>query len=695
MKKENTYIDREISWLSFNDRVLQEAADKRTPLIERIKFLGIFSSNLDEFFRVRVANLKRLITTGKKAKTAFDGDPKVINNIIQQIVINQQEVFDDIYCDILKELEKNKIHIINESQLSEGQEKFVLEYFHQKVRPVLFPIMIENLAHFPILKEKSIYLAAIMMKKATSPASKHAIIEVPTDSISRFLVLPPENSETYIILIDDIIRAGLKNIFSMFECKVFEAYEFKLTRDAEIEIDEDITTSFFEKISKGVKQRHKGQPVRFVYDEKIPADYLKLLLKKNNLSPTVDALLPGSRYHNFKDFMEFPSVGTPGLKYTPMPPLGHTDFVNQPSLINTIAQKDILLHYPYQSFHYFIDLLREASIDPKVTSIKITLYRVAKNSNVVHSLINAVRNGKSVTVIMELQARFDEEANLYWTNRLREEGARIIHGVPNLKVHAKLCLITRTEKTVPVNYAVISTGNFNEQTARVYSDMTLFTAHKGIVADVRKVFDFFEKNFKISTYSHLLVAPFYLRKKLISMINTEITNAKKGKEAYIILKLNSLVDRAMIDKLYNASAAGVKIKLIVRGICSLIPGVKGQSENITNISIVDRFLEHTRIFIFCNGGKENMFIASADWMTRNLDRRVEVACPIYDESIRKEIKDFLEIQFKDNTKAREITPLQDNHYKKRPENEPEHSAQADFYTYLTEKLSENFSVFEY
>jgi len=685
MGKQKAYINREISWLYFNERVMQEATDPVNPLIERIKFLGIFSSNLDEYFRVRVATVKRMISAGNKARMLFGEDPNEILNEIQQIVINQGNTFDAVYDAILNELEKERIFIINERQLSPEQVVYVHDYFRKQVQPSLFPVMVGKHTQFPVLKDHSIYLAVCMKKNEKEETCQYALIEIPSRDISRFLVLPPQGRNTYIILLDDVIRVGLKDIFSMFNYSVYHAYTIKLTRDAELTIDDDIRLSFFEKMSKSLKQRKKGEPVRFVYDSDIPMDFLKTLMKKSSISSN-DTLIPGGRYHNFKDFMTFPAVGQQSLRYEPMPPLAHPDFRSASSLFTAIKKKDILLHYPYQSFDYVIDLLREASIDPQVTSIKINLYRVGGNSHVIRSLINAVRNGKSVTVVIELQARFDEEANIYWTDSLREDGARIIHGVPNLKVHSKLCLITRKENGVPVLYANVATGNYNETTARVYSDLSLFTADKRITAEVAKIFTFFDNNYKTGTYSHLCVSPFDIRKKMSALIKNEIKNAREGKEAYMILKMNSLVDLKMIKKLYKASSEGVKIRLIVRGICSLIPGVKGLSENIEVVSILDRFLEHSRVFVFCNDGDEKYFISSADWMTRNLDRRVEVTCPIYDDSIKRELRDFLDIQLRDNIKARIINTDQDNCYKREP-GKPAVRAQVDYYRYLEKRLS--------
>jgi polyphosphate kinase len=678
------YINRDISWLSFNERVLQEAADPVTPLIERFKFLGIFSSNLDEFFRVRVATNKRMVKAGRRAVELLGENPRDILNSIQQIVLSQQEKFDGIYGSILKELEKRKIFIIDDTQLTPEQGAYVRTFFQNEVRPRLVPIMTDDLERFPVLDDHSIYLAVRLLKHEDTTGGKHAIIEVPDEVLPRFVVLPSSDGSVHVILLDDVIRVGLESIFSMFGFKIFEAYTIKLTRDAELDIEDDITISFLEKVSKSLKKRESGIPVRFIFDGRIPQDFLKRLIKKNNLSAT-DTLIPGGRYHNFKDFMNFPAVGSPDLRYPALPPLAHPDIDPKAPLLSLIREKDILLHYPYQSFNYLIDLLREASIDPKVASIKISLYRLARNSNVVNALINAVRNGKAVTVVMELQARFDEEANIYWTDKLREEGVRLLYGVPDLKVHAKLLLISRREKGRLVNYANVSTGNFNEATARIYSDHSLCTADERITGEVDKIFRFFERNYKVSAYDSLIVSPFFMRKKLHGLINTEIKNARKGRKARILLKLNSLSDREMIDHLYEAGQAGVKVDLIVRGLCSLVPGVKGLSENIRAISIVDRFLEHTRIFVFHNGGDERYFISSADWMERNLDRRIEVICPIYDAGIKDELRQFLEIQLDDSTKARVLDAAQDNHYRQEPGAQPVR-AQMSLYSHMKSRL---------
>ncbi|MBN1698485.1 MAG: polyphosphate kinase 1 [Spirochaetales bacterium] len=645
------FVPKEISWLSFNERVLQEAANPEVPLIERIKFLGIFSSNLDEFFRIRVATLKRLSNLGKKAKKIFGRNPRAILEKIERIVLNQQEAFNRTYNLILDELAEEKIYIINEGELTREQGTYVRDYFRKIVRPKLIPIMIDQVERFPDLKDKSIYLAVRLSRKDGLKKPKYALIEVPSDNISRFLLLPQKNGNRYIILLDDVIRFGLEEIFSIFRFDTIEAYTIKLTRDAELDIEDDLSQSIIKKVVKSLKQRREGNPVRFIYDASISEDLLQFLMKKLHLTKN-DTLIAGARYHNFKDFIEFPDFNEERFKYASFPVLMQKDVVQNKILLDTIHQRDILLHFPYHSFHYIIDLLREASIDPGVRSIKITLYRVARNSSVINALINAVKNGKSVMVVLELQARFDEEANVNWANKLQSEGAKVLYGIPGLKVHSKICLITRAVRQRLTRYAIIGTGNFNEDTARIYSDHCLFTVDKRLTGEVDSIFEFFEHTYKVTEYSHLIVSPFSTRKKILKLIAKETKNAQKGEEASIFFKLNNLVDTEIIRALYDASGAGVKIKIIVRSMVSLVPGVPGVSDNIEAISIVDKFLEHSRIFIFHNGGDEKYFISSADLMARNLDGRVEVTCPIYDKSIQYELRKYLDIQWSDNTKAR-------------------------------------------
>lgn len=660
-KKNIVLINRELSWLAFNERVLQEAEDKTVPLIERLKFLGIYSNNRDEFFRVRVATLKRAVKHQKKAEELMGENPLRLLDKIQKAVIDQQTKFEFTYKTILKELELHNVFIIDEKQLSPAQGTYVKEYFREKVKSSLFPIMLDSTSVFPYLKDKSGYLIIKLVKNDKAKKNKYALIEVPNE-LSRFLVLPKDKEKNFVILLDDVIRFCLDDIFQNFEYDHIEAYNIKLTRDAELDIDNDLSKSFVEKISKGLKARKKGLPVRLVYDSEIAPDMLDFIMKKVKLGKE-DNPIPGGRYHNFKDFISFPNVGGSELYYKKLKPLKHPDLREQPNIFRIIKKKDVLLTYPYQSFDHIIDFLREASIDPKVQSIKITLYRVAKNSNIVKALINALKNGKEVTAVIELQARFDEEANIYWSGKLQEEGAKVIYGVPGLKVHSKLFLISRKESGKINQYAHIGTGNFNGETAAIYTDHTLLTSDKSITEEVGKVFNFYSDNFKGGTYKHLLVSPFFMRKRLLQLISNEIQNARAGRPAYIFLKLNNLVDAEMIRKLYEASAEGVQIKLIVRGICSLVSGVKGLSDNIETISIVDKYLEHSRVFIFCNNGEEKYFISSADWMARNLDHRSEVAVPIYDKNIQSQLKKIIDILWADNTKARIIGSNQINEYR--------------------------------
>ena len=684
------FINKEISWLSFNERVLQEAADPTTPLIEKTKFLGIFSSNLDEFFRVRVATLQRLVKLGKKAKKFIGHDPKSVLLLIQEIVLKQQRKFERIYEQVIKELAREKIFIINEKRLSEEQAEFVKSYFQQEVRPRLIPIMIDQVDTFPELKDHAIYLATLLQENGNSKKQTLALIEVPTQSLSRFLVLPQIGDRRYIILLDDVIRFGLSEVFRTSSFTALDAFTVKLTRDAELDIEDDISESYVKKVSKSLKQRKEGNPVRFVYDAKLPKKFLNLFVENLELNEE-DTLIPGGRYHNFRDFMGFPNFGEQHLRYKKYPKLAHKDFDPQPKLMDVLKTKDVLLHFCYQSFNYVIDLLREAAIDPNVKSIKMTIYRVAKRSSVMNALINAAKNGKNVVAVLELQARFDEEANIYWADKLQEEGVKVIFGVPGLKVHSKLCLITRKEGNKLVRFSVIGTGNFNEDTATIYSDHALFTADKRLTREVDKIFEFFETNFKVTNFKHLLVAPFHLRRKLIKLIQNEIDNANKGKETYIILKLNNLVDSQIIEKLYEASGAGVKIKLIVRSMFSLVTGIEGKSENIEAFRIVDKFLEHTRIFVFCNDGDEKYFISSADLMPRNLDRRVEVTCPIYNKEIQYELRNFLEIQMNDNVKACVLNEKQGNK-RRRTNANPKVRAQIEIYHFLKRRLDNAVQV---
>ncbi|MBS1622727.1 MAG: polyphosphate kinase 1 [Bacteroidetes bacterium] len=662
MVKHPKFVNRDVSWLSFNQRVLQEAEDKTVPILERLRFLAIFSNNLDEFFRVRIATLKRVMDFGKTAKTTLRIKPHKLLDEIQKIVIQQNLKFEKIYKEIQQELRSHGIYITDEKKLNASQSAFVKSYFDNKVRPSLVPIMLSQVKRFPYLKDKSIYLAVKLSTKGQPRLTQYALLEIPSDPEGRFVILPSTNHNHYVMLLDDIIRYNLPSVFSVFPFDKIESYTIKLTRDAELDIDNDVSQSFLDKISKSVKNRQKGDPVRFVYDQSMPADMLAIFTSRMKLRK-YDNLIPGFRYHNFKDFMSFPALGPKSLRYEDPKPIVHPALAKEKSMFDAIRKQDILLHFPYQSFNHFIELLREAAIDPTVKSIKITLYRAAKKSKVINALINAARNGKDVTVVVELQARFDEEANIKWAKALAEENIRVIYGVQGLKVHSKLCLIQREEKGKQKLYANISTGNYNEVTSNVYCDESLLTAEPHITSEVAHVFDFFDRNYIVRQYKYLIPSPLRTRKKFMHLIDEEIYYAKHKKKSGIFIKMNSLVDEEMITKLYDASNNGVKIKIIVRGTCALIPGVPGMSENIEVISIVDRYLEHSRIFIFENGGEPLYYISSADWMTRNLDSRIEISTPILDKNLQQELLDILNIQWSDNVKSRVINAAQDNIYR--------------------------------
>ena len=673
-----TFIPKEISWLSFNERVLQEAENREVPLLERFKFLGIYSNNLDEYFRVRVATLKRISQFGARSKDILGYNPKSTLKRIQEIVLSQNTKFEKIYAGLLQELDKHKIHIINEKQLNPEQVEFVQEYFHKEVRTRLMPFLIEKATELPNLKDDAIYFAIHLVKKETQK-KRFALLEIPTDVLSRFIVLPEKGEDKYVIFLDDIIRFGLRDIFFIFDFDEFSAYTIKLTKDAELELVDDISESYIDKLARSLQQRKWGTPVRFIYDREMPDDLLKILTKKLNFGPD-DVIMPANRYHNFKNFMNFPNLGKKKFFYEPLVTVTHRDIQPGKSILSAIKKKDLMLFFPYHPFDHFIDLLREASIDPYVTSIQITLYRLARNSSVINALMNAVRNGKNVTTVVELQARFDEEANILWGNKLMEEGVKVIYGVPGLKVHAKLCLITRVKNDITQRYAAIGTGNFNEDTAKIYTDHLLLTTNKKITYEVFKAFSFFNVNYKKDNFYHLVISPFFLRNKITLLIDNEIKNAKEGKKAYIYMKLNNVTDSEIIDHLYEASRAGVTIRLIIRGMISLVPGLKDFSENIKAIGIVDRFLEHTRFLIFCNEGNEECYISSADLMTRNIEHRIEVTCPVFDKSIKNEIKEIFAIQWSDNVKARKIDAALSNNFVKPDKKQVQ--SQIEVYNYI-------------
>lgn len=679
MDKQPPLINREISWLYFNDRVLQEAADPTVPLIERVRFLAIFSSNLDEFYRVRVATMTRLAALNEKSKEILGYNPKKLLNQIKNLVVKQERKFNNLYENIIvKQLAEEKIFILNDKQLNVSRGAFVKNYFREKLLATLVPIMLDDSLPLPELRDRAIYF---FVKLTKNKKTRYALIEFP-DTLSRFVVLPETNNLKFIILLDDIIRYSLEDIFFIFEHDSIEAYSLQLTRDAELDLDKEVSGKFIDALSKSLQKRKKGTPMRLLYDTEMPMDMLKYLVTKMGLHG--ESLIPGNRYHNFKNFISFPNVGSPDLEFVKYAALPVEDLSFGKSLLGLIAKKDYMVSTPYQSYDYIIHFLREAAIDPKVKEISIAVYRLAENSRIVHALVNAAKNGKKVNCLVELRARFDEQNNIFWSNRLEEEGVNVLYGIAGYKVHSKICLVSRLEKQKIVHYACLSTGNFNEKTARIYADHTLFTANKKITDDLDIVFKALKRNTLPKGLKALIVSPIDSRPAIYKLIDNEIKNAKAGKKAYMILKMNSLADEGLISKLYQASNAGVKIKMIIRGMCCLVPGVKGFSENIEVISIVDKYLEHARVHIYCNGGDELIYLTSADFMSRNIDTRVEVGFPILDERLKKEVKDMINIQLQDNTKAREINSANSNKYHKTNAAES-HRAQIEIYNYLKTK----------
>lgn len=685
MGKSISIIPRDISWLSFNARVLQEAADETVPLIERIKFLGIFSNNLDEFFRVRVAALKRMLKIEAEKHMHVEDSPQKILDNIQLIVLQQQSEFNRIWKQILNQLEHKNIFLLNENQLDEEQQAFVVNFFDEQVRSNVIPLMIESIPTLPYLREKSIYLAVVMAKKESAYNRKYALIEIPTQTISRFVLLPKQNEKNYIILLEDVIRFCLPRIFSYFGFDEYQAHVIKVTKDAEYDIDYEDALTFSAKIEKGIKTRRKGKPVRLIYDREIDPALLEYLIQRMGLTKK-DHLIPGGRIHNFRHFMDFPNQVF-DKKSQRTKQLNHPALENTSRVTDIVLAKDIMLHFPYHNFNPVIDLLREAAIDPDVTTIKITAYRMARASKIINALINAVRNGKEVIVMLELRARFDEENNLEWKEKLEEEGVKVLLGFPDQKVHAKICMIRKKSNRSFINYGFVSTGNINESTAKFYSDHCLLTANRNIMSDINRIFNYLENpkpNLKtLELCKTLLLSPGMMRNHFISLINAEIKQATSGNKAAITIKLNSLSDEIIIQKLYEAAIAGVEINMIVRGIfCATIDAGKFKKKPVA-ISIVDEYLEHARVVVFHNKGNEKVYISSADWMVRNLDHRVEASCPIFSAEIKEEIKTILNIQLSDNVKARILNHKTSNDYVK--SDNPPIRSQIEIYNYLLDK----------
>ncbi len=664
--KNYVFENREISWLSFNYRVLQEAKDKSNPIYERIKFLAIYSSNLDEFFRVRVASLRSLLRLKKKSTDKLDFEPAELLKQIHLIVNKQQEEFGEIFRNqIILELNQNDICLVDGKQLNDKQKEFIEDYFQVNAVQYIEPIPLVKSEIPPFLRNGGLYYVVKLSKKTdeedkNKPKIKYAyeLVQIPSQHLQRFVIIPGKDHKTRIILLDEIIKQNLHLIFPGY--KIEDSYSIKLTRDAELYIEDEFTGSLLNKIRKGLSKRSTGVPSRFLYNNAIPNQFLKYV--KSALQLDNDDMVPGGRYHNFNDFFGFPNPGLQNLEYKPLIPLNHKEIDNSGNIFEAIKQGDKALFFPYQTYNYVIELLNKAADDPDVTSIKITQYRVAKDSEIINSLIKAVSNKKEVVVFVELKARFDEERNIKWAEEMEKAGVKVYYSFPGLKVHAKIALVTRKESNDFVKYAYLGTGNFNEKTARIYGDIGLFTCQKEITNEIENVFGFLSnKNFNYK-FDHLLVAQFNMRNKFIALIENEIQLAKQGKKTAITLKMNSLEDKKMIKKLYEASNAGVKIDIIIRGICCLVPGIKGQSENINIISILDRYLEHARLYIFNNDGNELIYCASADWMKRNLSRRVEVGFPIYDEKIKSDIKHTIDLQLNDCKKARIIDKENLNNY---------------------------------
>ncbi|WP_333625133.1 polyphosphate kinase 1 [Sphingobacterium siyangense] len=685
------FIPRDVSWLSFNGRVLQEAADETVPLPLRIKFLGIFSNNLDEFFRVRVAGLKRAIDLkDKSANQSFYEDPQLILEELNIRVIKQQKKFDSTWNRIQKDMAKQNVYIKTSEELNPEQQKFVSDYYQDEVESNVIPLILDDVRPMPYIRDKSLYLGIAMGKQEWQYETKFALIEIPTSQNGRFVQLPSPKDEKHIILLEDVIKFNLPLIFSYFGFDVFNAHVFKVTKDAEFDIDNDINTTLVEKISKGVKNRRKGKPTRFIFDQEMDHKLVEFLIKKLNLSKK-DSIIPGQKIHNFKHFMDFPNVFksyNQPLERTSFP---HPYFQNYERVTDTILKKDVLLSFPYHEFRPIIDLLREAAMDPDVKTIQITAYRLASSSKIANALINAARNGKEVTVMLELRARFDEENNLDWKEKLELEGIKVLTGIPNKKVHAKLCVIKKRIGMKTIQYGFVSTGNINEKTAKLYGDYCLLTSNRDVIADINKVFNYLRRPKSnpaeiIKNCKSLLICPTDMRRELLHYIDQEITEAKAGRKAYIIVKVNSLSDKEMIKKLYDAATAGVKIDLIIRGIyCAT--NQKTFKLQMNAISIVDEYLEHARVMYFYNAGRELLFISSADWMTRNLDHRIEAAVKITSKKIKEDLKEMLQIQLKDNVKARILNNSLSNHYVENKE--APCRSQIEIYNYLKKKLADH------
>uniref|UniRef100_UPI004027B567 RNA degradosome polyphosphate kinase n=1 Tax=Prevotella sp. TaxID=59823 RepID=UPI004027B567 len=642
MKK--AYVERDVSWMYFNHRILQEAEKEFVPLLERLSFLGIYSNNLDEFFRVRVASLNRMLERklDKDTEQQIKKSLKTINKLNESYSKEYTEAVDRVF----EELETHKIRLVTEANLNDEQKDFLSQFFYDKLNGSVNPIWLSEIEDLTVLEDNRIYLIVEKCEKKDNK-KKYAIVKVPDRIYGRWVKIPSSDGFDNIMYLDDVIRYCLPLVFLGFKESTYRAYSFKFTKDAEMEMDNDADFGTMEKIALGVNSRKKGEAVRVIYDHEMPREMQRKLRDRLN-TKELDASLAGGRYQNHKDLMSFPDCGRNDLKYDKWTPIMKPEFVSNESILDQIRQKDRFIHVPYHNFNGYIRVLREAAIKPEVKSIKTTLYRLAKDSKVVKALITAARNGKKVTAVVELLARFDEESNIKWSKRMQEEGVNVIFGVEGLKIHSKLLYIESKKG----NIACIGTGNFHEGNAKIYTDYLMMTARPKIVNEVAKVFDFIDRPFSPFRFSELLVSPNSMKSRILRMLDTEIRNASEGKEAWVKIKINHITDTDMVTKLYQASKAGVKIDIVIRGNCSLVPGIKGLSENIRCVGIIDRYLEHSRILIFANGGKPRYFLGSADWMPRNLLNRIEVLTPVYDEELQADLMRTISYGMRDTTNGR-------------------------------------------
>ena len=681
-KKGSPYLERDISWMYFNERILQEATRPHVPLLERLSFLGIYSNNLDEFFRVRMASQSRIAECGDRAAVRESEHAKKIIKQIGKLNAHYAKAYAQAVEQVTEELRRENICLVDDTEVTPGQLDFIRSYFRERLSGFIVPVWFSAIKWLDYENDENIYLAVKVSRTEPKPVADYAFLEVPVGPCGRFVRLPDHEGRSYLMYLDDVVRCCLPLVFEGLGFTSFEAYTFKFTRDAEMEIDNDLRTGILQKISKGVKSRKRGEPLRVLYDARIPKDLLKRVLRKLDLD-SLDTVLASGRYQNHKDFMRFPDCGRADLRYPTWTPILKRELDGPASLLDRIRQKDCFIHVPYHNFDSFIRILQEAAVSKEVESIKITLYRLARESKVVRALIGAARNGKKVTVVIELLARFDEASNINWSKRMQEAGIKVIFGVEGLKVHSKIVHIGMKRGA---DIACISTGNFHEGNARTYTDCMLMTASRRLVKDVDSVFGFIERPYTPVRFKELLVSPNEMKNRFVALINNEIKNRKSGKPAYIKIKINHITDPVMVEKLYEASRAGVDIDLLVRGNCSLVPGIPGVSDHIRIAGIIDRYLEHSRIFVFAAGGEERVFIGSADWMPRNLDNRVEVVTPVYDPEVKEEMKRIVDFGLRDTLQARIVDGEGKNLFKQPDEGgQPFRSQEALYEYYLNEE----------